>query len=131
MDLLVTLSPGNALPEEIDALAEHILAHPEIEQVLARGENKVSFRLVSGLQVDVRLLEPANYGAALIYFTGSKEHNVSLRGRANKMGHTLNEYDLATLKGERRVGGASEEEVYAKLETRFYSAGVARKLRGD
>ena len=119
LDLLVTLSSGKHTPEEIDALAEHILKHPEIEQVLARGENKVSFRLVSGLQVDVRLLEPANYGAALIYFTGSKEHNVSLRGRANKMGFTLNEYDLATLKGERRVAGASEEEVYAKLKLDF------------
>ena len=56
------------------------------------------------------------YGAALLYFTGSKEHNVALRGRANKMGYTLNEYALATLKGERPVAGATEEEIYAKLE---------------
>jgi DNA polymerase (family 10) len=119
LDLLVTLAPGRHIQAQIDALAEHILVHPEIEQVLARGENKVSFRLTMGLQVDVRLLEPANYGAALIYFTGSKEHNVSLRGRANKMGFTLNEYALATLKGERRVAGATEEEVYAKLKLDF------------
>ncbi len=119
LDLLVTLSPAKHTQAQVDKLAEHILAHPEIEQVLARGENKVSFLFLNSLQVDVRLLEPANYGAALIYFTGSKEHNVSLRGRANKMGYTLNEYDLATLEGERRVAGASEEEVYAKLKLDF------------
>ena len=87
--------------------------------MLARGENKVSFRVAKGMQVDVRLLLPENYGAALIYFTGSKEHNVSLRGRALKMGYTLNEYALATLKEERRVAGATEEEVYAKLKLDF------------
>jgi len=119
LDLLVTLAPGRHSAADIDALAEHILAEKEIEQVLARGENKVSFRLSSGLQVDVRLLQPANYGAALIYFTGSKEHNVALRGRANKMGWTLNEYALTTLKGERHVAGETEEEVYAKLKLDF------------
>ena len=60
--------------------------------MLAQGENKISFRIASGLQVDVRLLEPISHGAALVYFTGSKEHNVALRGRANQMGYTLNEY---------------------------------------
>src|SRR5262249_41599160 len=53
---------------------------------------------------------------ALMYFTGSKEHNVALRGRANKMGLTLNEYALSTLKAEKRVAGATEEEIYAKLK---------------
>ncbi len=71
--------------------------------------------LKSGLQVDVRILEKESYGAALLYFTGSKGHNVALRGRANKMGYTLNEYALATLKGERPVARATEEEIYAKL----------------
>jgi len=66
--------------------------------------------------VDVRLLEKESFGAALLYFTGSKEHNVALRGRANKMGLTLNEYALATLKGERRVASKTEEEIYAKLK---------------
>jgi DNA polymerase (family X) len=116
LDLLVTLTEGRHKASEIEALAEHILKFQEIEQVLAHGENKVSFRLESGLQVDVRLLEPASHGAALLYFTGSKEHNVTLRGRANKMGYTLSEYALATLKDERRVAGASEEEIYAKLK---------------
>src|SRR4030095_4263849 len=57
-----------------------------------------------------------NFGAALLYFTGSKEHNVRLRGRANDMGWTLNEYQLATFKGEKHVAGRSEEEIYSKLK---------------
>ena len=118
LDLLLTYAPETK-PEELEAIKEHVLAYGELEQVLARGENKVSFRVAKGLQVDVRLLRPENYGAALIYFTGSKEHNVSLRGRAIKMGYTLNEYALAKLKDERRVAGATEEEVYAKLKLDF------------
>src|SRR5713101_1202093 len=116
LDLLVTLPAGRHSAADIDAIADHILKYPAIEEILARGENKVSFRLANGMQVDVRLLEKESYGAALLYFTGSKEHNVTLRGRANKMGFTLNEYALATLKGERRVAGKTEEEIYAKLE---------------
>ena len=97
---------GNPRQDEVDALAEHILKFAGIDQVLAHGENKVSFTLANGLQVDVRLLEKENFGAALLYFTGSKEHNVKLRGRANDMGYTLNEYELATL-GE---GSAPEKD---------------------
>ena len=119
LDLLLTLAPGKHAAAELDKLSEHILAYGPVEHVLARGENKISFRLVNGLQVDVRLLEPNSFGAALIYFTGSKEHNVALRGRANDMGWTLNEYALATLKAERRVAGATEEEIYAKLRLDF------------
>jgi DNA polymerase (family 10) len=119
LDLLLTLSPGRHSEEETAALREHIVGYGAIEQVLARGENKVSFRLANGLQVDVRLLVPESYGAALIYFTGSKEHNVALRGRALKMGYTLNEYALASLEDEKRVAGAREEEVYAKLSLAF------------
>ena len=118
LDLLVTLA-GRHKQSDIDELAKHILAFPENAQTLAQGENKVSFRLGTGLQVDVRLLEPDNRGAALLYFTGSKEHNVVLRGRANKMGWTLNEYALTTLKGGRHVAGATEEEIYAKLKLDF------------
>ncbi len=131
LDLLVTMAPASATKSKgrqdaaatrqdvIDEVAKHILTYPRIEQVLAHGENKVSFTLSSGLQVDVRLLEKENFGAALLYFTGSKEHNVRLRGRANDMGWTLNEYDLATLKGEKRVAGRTEEEIYEKLKLQF------------
>jgi len=116
LDLLLTLADGYTAQKHVDALAEHILKYPRIDQVLAKGENKVSFTLDNGLQVDVRLLDKSSFGAALLYFTGSREHNVSLRGRANDMGYTLNEYALATLKGEKRVAGKTEEEIYAKLK---------------
>jgi DNA polymerase (family 10) len=115
LDLLVTLTNGKNTPRAIESISKHILEFPEIDQTLAQGENKVSFVLKSGLQVDVRILEKESFGAALLYFTGSKEHNVTLRGRANKMGYTLNEYALATLKGERPVARETEEDIYAKL----------------
>src|SRR5580693_170156 len=115
LDLLVTIASAKYNPKTVESIAQHILEYPEIDQKLAHGENKVSFLLKSGMQVDVRILEKESYGAALLYFTGSKEHNVALRGRANKMGYTLNEYALATLKGERPVARATEEDIYAKL----------------
>jgi DNA polymerase (family X) len=116
LDLLVTMRPGRDKQKDIDAVAGHILKYPGIDRHLARGENKVSFILGRGLQVDVRLLEKKSFGAALLYFTGSKEHNVVLRGRANEMGWTLNEYALTTLKGGRVVASKTEEEIYAKLK---------------
>jgi DNA polymerase (family X) len=119
LDLLVTLAAGKYTPKAVEAISDHILKFPEIDQTLARGENKVSFLLKNGLQVDVRILEKKSLGAALLYFTGSKEHNVALRGRANKMGLTLNEYALATLEGERPVASATEQEIYAKLGLDF------------
>src|SRR5499427_7907393 len=119
LDLLVTLADGSASQRQVDALAEHILTFPGIDQKLAHGENKVSFTVRDGLQVDVRLLKRESFGAALLYFTGSKEHNVRLRGRANDMGWTLNEYQLATLKDEKRVAGSTEEEIYSKLKLDF------------
>jgi DNA polymerase (family 10) len=119
LDLLVTLADGHTSKKYVDALAKHILEFPGIDQTLAHGENKVSFTLENGLQIDVRLLEKENFGAALLYFTGSKEHNVALRGRANDLGYTLNEYALATLKGEKRVAGRTEEEIYSKLKLDF------------
>jgi DNA polymerase (family X) len=116
LDLLVTLLDGYTSQKHVDTLAKHILEFPGIDQTLAHGENKVSFTLQNGLQVDVRLLEKESFGAALLYFTGSKEHNVALRGRANDMGLTLNEYSLATLKGEKPVARRTEEEIYTKLK---------------
>src|SRR5438105_12142348 len=67
------------------------------------------------MQVDVRLLPPDSFGAALQYFTGSKNHNVTLRQRALKQGYTLNEYGLARLDDNQRVAGVTEAEIYAKL----------------
>src|SRR5258708_8210489 len=87
--------------------------------VIAQGENKVSFRHRNGMQVDVRLLPPESFGAAMQYFTGSKAHSVALRQRALEMGFTLNEYALATLEDEKPVAGATEEEIYSKLKLDF------------
>src|SRR5271169_7166164 len=86
IDLLVTMRPGHDKQKNVDAVAEHILKYPGIDQTLAHGENKVSVLLGSGFQVDVRMLAKENFGAALLYFTGSKSHNVALRGRALDMG---------------------------------------------
>ena len=116
LDLLVTMRPGHDKQKDVDSVAAHILKYPEIKQELAHGENKVSVLLTSGIQVDVRLLEKRSFGAALLYFTGSKEHNVALRGRANEMGWTLNEYALTTLKGGKVVASKTEEEIYSKLK---------------
>jgi DNA polymerase (family 10) len=71
------------------------------------------------MQVDVRLLAPESFGAALCYFTGSKAHNIVLRQRALKLGYTLSEYSLAQLKDEKPVAGRTEEEIYDKLGLDF------------
>ena len=124
LDLLVTMADAHTKQADVDALAEHILKYPPISQVLAHGVNKVSFTLENGLQVDVRMLEKASFGAALLYFTGSKEHNVRLRGRANDMGWTLNEYELAELgeqNGEERGaerGGERGEKSRAEAKAK-------------
>ncbi len=109
LDLLVT---G---PEAALAL-DHLVRHPKTQEVLGQGVNKasVSFGL-DRLQVDVRALPHDSFGAALQYFTGSKEHNVALRTNAIKQGLTLNEYGLFSLDGNQRVAGETEEEVYNRL----------------
>src|SRR5881392_3378364 len=124
LDLLVT---GNccAQEEQRNKVLEQILGFPGIHEVLAKGENKVSFRLRSGMQVDVRLLPPDSFGAALQYFTGSKNHNVTLRQRALKQGYTLNEYGLVRMEDNQRVAGKTEEEIYKKLGLAF----IAPELR--
>jgi DNA polymerase (family 10) len=114
LDLLVT-GPACA-PDVVAAAVEYTAAYPPIAELLAKGQNKVSFRLRSGLQVDVRLLPESSYGAALQYFTGSKMHNVSLRQRALKRGYTLSEYALARLNDGTVVAAASEEEIYQALD---------------
>jgi DNA polymerase (family X) len=113
LDLLVT-GPACA-PDQTAAAAEYVAAYPGIHNIIAKGENKVSFNLEQGLQVDVRLLPTASYGAALQYFTGSKGHNVTLRQRALKMGFTLSEWALARLDDGATVAAGTEEEIYSAL----------------
>jgi DNA polymerase (family X) len=114
LDLLVTGKCCSSEPQR-NKVIDQILNFPGIQEVLAKGENKVSVKLRSGMQVDVRLLPPDSFGAALQYFTGSKNHNVSLRQRALKQGYTLNEYGLARVEDNKRVAGKTEEEIYEKL----------------
>jgi DNA polymerase (family 10) len=117
LDLLVT---GPACEADVVAAAvEHVATLPLIDKLLARGQNKVSFTLRNNLQVDVRLLPRASYGAALQYFTGSKHHNVALRQRAIKRGLTLSEYALLRLADNVIVAAASEEEIYHALELAY------------
>jgi len=115
LDILVT---GKACTTEVgrqEAIA-YVAKYPPLMDVIVSGDNKISFHVRNGMQVDVRLLPPESFGAAMQYFTGSKAHNVALRQRALKMGYTLNEYALATLEGEKPVAGKTEEEIYAKLK---------------
>jgi DNA polymerase (family X) len=113
LDLLVT-GPACA-PEKTGPAVEFVATYPGITDIIAKGENKVSFHAEQGMQVDVRLLPDASYGAALQYFTGSKAHNVTLRQRALKMGYTLSEWALARLDNGATVAAKTEEEIYAAL----------------
>jgi DNA polymerase (family 10) len=114
LDLLVT---GPACePGVVASAVEHVASLPLIDKLLAKGQNKVSFTLRNNLQVDVRLLPRASYGAALQYFTGSKMHNVVLRQRAIKRGLTLSEYALLRLEDNVIVAAASEEKIYRALD---------------
>ena len=109
LDLLVT---GPKAPEAL----ERFVNHPKVHAVLGKGPNKASIQYgLEGLQVDLRALPHESYGAAMQYFTGSKEHNIVLRLRAQKLGLTLNEYGLFRVDNEQRVAGATEQDVYAQL----------------
>ena len=94
---------------------ERFVHLPDIKRVLAKGQTKSSILLKNNLQVDCRVLDEKSYGAALNYFTGSKEHNVALREIAIKKGYKLSEYGLFDRKTERFVCGRTEDEVYKKL----------------
>lgn len=95
------------------AVMQAFVALPEVDRVLGQGATRASVRLRSGFQVDLRVVPDESFGAALIYFTGSKAHNVTLRQLAITKGLKLNEYGL--FRGDRRVAGRTEEEVYARL----------------
>ncbi|MBV9679552.1 MAG: DNA polymerase/3'-5' exonuclease PolX [Acidobacteriaceae bacterium] len=109
VDLLAT---GSGAAEVLN----HLVHHSKTQEVLGQGPNKASVLFgLERLQVDVRALPPENFGAAMQYFTGSKEHNVVLRTDAIRKGFSLNEYGLFTLEGNERVAGESEREIYERL----------------
>lgn len=122
------------------ALAKAFAELPGVVKVLASGETKSSIRLAEGIQVDLRIIDDACFGAALMYFTGSKEHNIALRERAIKMGFRLNEYGLFADDGESKkppqergvapIAAQTEASVYKKLDLPFIPPEL-RENRGE
>ncbi|WP_456411015.1 DNA polymerase/3'-5' exonuclease PolX [Oceanithermus sp.] len=106
LDLLVASRRGRAVTDAF-------VRFPEVDEVLLSGASRATVFLKTGLQVDLKIVEPVAWGAGLQYFTGSKDHSIKLRVLALDRGLKLNEYGV--WKGAERVAGASEEEVYAAL----------------
>ncbi|GGP15184.1 DNA polymerase/3'-5' exonuclease PolX [Nonomuraea glycinis] len=100
-----------------ESIMETFRAQPYVAEVIAAGDKKTSVRTTSGMQVDLRLVPAESWGAAMQYFTGSKEHNVAIREMAVKKGWKLSEYGL--FEGERVIASESEEEIYAALGMQF------------
>ncbi len=123
LDILVTSSKAK---EVIDFFVKQ----KDVQDVLAQGSTKCSVRLHNGLQIDLRVVEDKEFGSALQYFTGNKEHNVELRKIALSQGYTLSEYGLFTLRGKKRVAGRTEEEIYRKLGVGFMPPEM-RENRGE
>jgi DNA polymerase (family 10) len=121
LDVLVTAADGASV-------GNRLVTYDNAAEVLAHGPTRTTVMLRSGLQVDVRAVPDRSYGAALLYFTGSKAHNIALRGLANDHKWKLNEYGLFA--GRRRIAGATEEEVYAKLGLAFIPPEM-REDRGE
>jgi len=106
-----------AVATDVNAVMNCLAEYPAVAQVLARGDTKMSIRTGSGLQIDLRVVPAESFGAALQYFTGSKEHNVILRGMAKDQGLKINEWGVFRVKGDKeaRIAGATEKEVYDTL----------------
>jgi DNA polymerase (family 10) len=131
VDLLVTLKKGRT-DQQGEEVLQSFSEAPFVSRTLALGPTKASALIDAGgtsVQTDVRVVRPESFGAALQYFTGSKQHNVRLREIAIKQGYKLNEYGLFKVgpSGEERVAGAKEEEIYAKLGLDY----VDPRLRED
>jgi DNA polymerase (family X) len=118
LDVLVTAKDGSAVGDKL-------VRYENVAEVLAHGSARTAVILRSGMQVDLRAVPEESYGAALLYFTGSKAHNIALRALAIEYDWKLNEYGLFA--GKRRIAGASEEEVYKKLGLAF----IPPELRED
>jgi DNA polymerase (family X) len=113
-----------------DEIMDFFVKYEDVKQVLLKGSTKTSVILNDGLQVDLRVVEDTSFGAALQYFTGSKEHNVKMRSLAIKKGYKLNEYGLFIKKTEKFVVGENEEEIYNKLGLEYIEPEL-RENRGE
>ncbi|MFA7682463.1 MAG: nucleotidyltransferase domain-containing protein [Candidatus Peribacteraceae bacterium] len=108
--LAVTRSPKR--------VSDAVATLPDVRNVVAHGERKLSFDLKSGLRVDIRFVRSDQWGAALLYFTGSKEHNIAMRKVAISKGWKLNEYGL--FEGEKIIASKSEKEIYGALDMKYH-----------
>lgn len=111
-----------AVSSQPEIVMDRFAAFPDAVSVIGRGPTKISLRLADGLQVDLRVVPAQSFGAALQYFTGSKDHNIVVRGRAKDRGLKINEYGVYRVEGKREtlVAGATEEEVYATLDLPWF-----------
>jgi DNA polymerase (family 10) len=121
LDILVTAKQGTAV-------TDHFIDYDEVSEVVSQGRTRSTVRLRSGMQVDLRVVPRVSYGAALLYFTGSRAHNIALRKLAIKQGYKLNEYGL--YKGDKRIAGATETAVYKKLNLPYIEPEL-REQRGE
>jgi DNA polymerase (family X) len=121
VDLVIAVQEGGASGEALISL-------PQIEEVLAQGETEIRVRLASGIPADLRMVSLKEFPFALHHLTGSKEHNIALRGRAKKMGMKINEYGLFT--GEKSIPCQGEEEIYRALDLSFIPPEL-REGRGE
>jgi len=121
LDILVTAKQGAPV-------TDHFVAYDEVTEVISHGKTRSTVHLRSGLQVDLRVVPQVSYGAALLYFTGSRAHNIALRKLAIKQGFKLNEYGL--FRGDKRIAGATETVVYAKLGLPYIEPEL-REQRGE
>lgn len=108
IDILITSTKPKRIMDVFVSL-------PRVKEILAHGDTKSSVLLQDGIQVDLRVVEPDSYGAALLYFTGSKQHNIRLRTIANQMGYKISEYGIFKEKTERRIAGKEEVDIYRTL----------------
>lgn len=123
MDVLVGAEQG-------DGATEAFLSYPRKAEVLSKGTTRSSMRLADGTQVDLRVVPAQSYGAALQYFTGSKDHNVQMRRLAIQKGYKLNEYGVFRKEDDTPVAGANEEEIYRLLGLDFIPPEL-RENRGE
>ncbi|MBA4337105.1 DNA polymerase/3'-5' exonuclease PolX [bacterium] len=111
IDILVS-AKGKAKP-----IMDHFIKYPHVDEILAHGPTKSSIVLNTGIQIDLRVVEDENFGAALHYFTGSKAHNIAIRDMAKKKGLKVNEYGV--FKGEKNIAGKTEEDVFKSVGLPF------------
>jgi DNA polymerase (family 10) len=121
---------AEAEKEEALKVMDCFVSLPDVEQVILKGSTKSSVILREGTAIDLRVVQPESYGAALQYFTGSKEHNIELRNIAIREGYKLSEYGLYLKDSGEKVAGKSEEEIYERLGL-VYIPPELRENRGE